>query len=410
MARTRPGRPNERPGRPGIWIAPGILEALIPGRTRSHGSTAATVALRRGQKVEFDITQGQQGPRLRASGSSADAPAGITSLGAARFPRPARVTAPPRTGWGNRAADGDLRTVRSGHQPARTRIGLCVGEAAPSATTPGYSPANLAIITEAVMIRRARAEASQPGNEVPPLISQAIRWAGGMETANVAQNARRTAQAPRRPLMITIDTASLHDVALVIGTAFPVLAVAYYSAARGMLDDKLQAEGPEWNVDMPIPEWTRNKLGRFLIQMFGNTRFREGRANKFPFNERFKLSTDRGFVLALPLGFILTLAYLLFSWRWALALSIVLLQVTIDILILFGTQVSMIRLASAIADPRHERSDSEPAKSFWGSPDKPASPLDTRPMAALIRAFVISSLLLCIAVYAAIIVGWASTG
>ena len=32
----------------------------------------------------------------------------------------------------------------------------------------------------------------------------------------------------------------VEDLALVIGTAFPVLAVAYYSAARGMLDDKLE--------------------------------------------------------------------------------------------------------------------------------------------------------------------------
>jgi hypothetical protein len=140
--------------------------------------------------------------------------------------------------------------------------------------------------------------------------------------------------------MVTIDATGLEDLALVIGTAFPVLAVAYYSAARGMLDDKLKEEGPEWNVDMPIPDWARKKVWRFLIQLCGNIRFRD--EDMFPFNERFKLSTDRGFMLTLPIGFALTLAYLIFSWRWTLALSIVLLQVTIDILILFGTQVSMI--------------------------------------------------------------------
>jgi hypothetical protein len=183
--------------------------------------------------------------------------------------------------------------------------------------------------------------------------------------------------------MTTIDTEGLHDAALVIGTAFPVLAVAYYSAARGMLDDKLQADGPEWNVDMPTPEWAHNKIGRFLIQLCGNVRFNDDKQDLFPFNERFKLSTDRGFMLAFPLGFVLTLAYLLFSWRWALALSIVLLQLTINILILFGTQVSMIRLASAIADPRFKQSQKQPPKSFSRSS---ASPLDTRPMAALIRA------------------------
>jgi hypothetical protein len=42
--------------------------------------------------------------------------------------------------------------------------------------------------------------------------------------------------------------------------------VAYYSAARGMLDDKLEKEGPNWNVNMDTPDWTHNRVGRFLIQ------------------------------------------------------------------------------------------------------------------------------------------------
>jgi hypothetical protein len=206
--------------------------------------------------------------------------------------------------------------------------------------------------------------------------------------------------------MVTLDAKGLEDLALVIGTAFPVLAVAYYSAARGMLDDKLEKEGPEWNVDMPTPEWTHNKFWRFLIQMGGNIRFRQGKPDIFPFNERFKLSTDRAFMLTLPIGFVLTLAYLIFSWRWALALSIVLLQVTIDVLILFGTQVSMIRLASAVAKPPANSSNLEPPKSFWKS--KPAPSLDTQPMAGLIRVFVMSSILTGLAVVAAFIVGLAT--
>ncbi len=205
--------------------------------------------------------------------------------------------------------------------------------------------------------------------------------------------------------MVTLDASGLEDLALVIGTAFPVLAVAYYSAARGMLDDKLKEEGPEWNVDMATPGWTHNKPGRFLIQLCGNIRFRDDKQDYFPLNERFKLSTDRSFMLTLPIGFALTLAHLIFSWRWALALSIVLLQVTIDILILFGTQVSMIRLASAIANPPSSQSPLQPPRSFSGSSGKS---LDTEPMAALIRAFVMSSLLLVLAVCAAIIVQFAT--
>lgn len=208
--------------------------------------------------------------------------------------------------------------------------------------------------------------------------------------------------------MVTLDANGLEDLALVIGTAFPVLAVAYYSAARGMLDDKLREEGPEWNVDMHIPEWARRNVWRFLIQACGNIRFRKGKQDYFPFNERFKLSTDRGFMLTLPIGFALTLAYLIFSWRWTLALSIVFLQVTIDILILFGTQVSMIRLASAIAKPPSNAPNRQAPKAFWGSSNKSVPSLDTEPMAALIRAFVMSSLLLVLAICAAFIVLFAT--
>jgi hypothetical protein len=205
--------------------------------------------------------------------------------------------------------------------------------------------------------------------------------------------------------MVTLDAKGLEDLALVIGTAFPVLAVAYYSAARGMLDYKLENEGPEWHVDMPIPGWARKKFWLLLIQAGGNIRFSEDKQDGFPLNERFKLSADRAFMLAMPLGFALTLAYLMFSWRWTLSLSIVLLQVTIDILILFGTQVSMIRLASAIADPRWKDVHPQPPKSFSGSPGKS---LDTQPMAALIRAFVMSLILTILAVVAAFIVGLAT--
>ena len=201
--------------------------------------------------------------------------------------------------------------------------------------------------------------------------------------------------------MVTLDAKSLEDLALVIGTAFPVLAVAYYSAARSMLDDKLEEEGPEWNVNMDIPTWTRNRVGHFLIQAGGNTRFREGQPDKFPFNERFRLATDRNFMLTMPLGFALTLAYLIFSWRWTLALSIVLLQGTIGTLIIFGTQVSMIRLASAIAKLTPNGSDLQPAEAFWRRDGKS---LRTRPMGGLIRAVVVSVVLLGLAICAAIIV------
>lgn len=206
--------------------------------------------------------------------------------------------------------------------------------------------------------------------------------------------------------MTTIDALGLQNVSLVIGTAFPVLAVAYYSAARGMLDDKLRDDGPDWHVDLLIPQWTRNKLVKFLVKAFGNVRLSEVNSNHFPLNERFKLSTDRSFMLAMPLGFVLVIAYLLFSWRWALAASIVLLQIIIGILILFGTQVSMIKLASAIAArPAREADQQQPPRRFFGKSNKSA--LDTRPMAALIRAYVMFLLLVALGVAAAVLVEFA---
>jgi hypothetical protein len=223
-----------------------------------------------------------------------------------------------------------------------------------------------------------------------------------METANVATSASRPPRTSEA-LMTTIDAEGLQNVSLVIGTAFPVLAVAYYSAARGMLDDKLRDEGPEWHVDLLIPRWTRNKLVRFLVKAFGNVRLSENKPNYFPLNERFKLSTDRAFMLAMPLGFMLLIAYLLFSWRWALAASIVLLQVIIGILILFGTQVSMIKLASAItAHPAQEADQQQPPRRFFGKSNKTA--LDTQPMEALIRAYVMFLLLVGLGIAAAVVV------
>ena len=45
-----------------------------------------------GQKVEFDITQGQKGPPAEHVGSSADATAAIASPDAGLFPGPGHVT------------------------------------------------------------------------------------------------------------------------------------------------------------------------------------------------------------------------------------------------------------------------------------------------------------------------------
>jgi hypothetical protein len=79
---------------------------------------------------------------------------------------------------------------------------------------------------------------------------------------------------------------------------------------------------------------------------------------------------------------------MLFQWRWALGVSIILLQAAIAVLILFTTQNSMVRLAKAIeAKNAHE--------------------LDTSPMAGLILAVAVNILLILVGVGMAALIEWA---
>jgi CspA family cold shock protein len=55
-------------------------------------------SLEEGQKVEFDITQGQKGPQRRTSGSSADASAATASPAAGQSRVPGRVRTQHRPG------------------------------------------------------------------------------------------------------------------------------------------------------------------------------------------------------------------------------------------------------------------------------------------------------------------------
>ena len=86
-------------------------------------------------------------------------------------------------------------------------------------------------------------------------------------------------------------------------------------------------------------------------------------------------------MITFSFGFLLAVAYLILGWRWTLAVSVLLLQFTIDTLIVFGTQVSMIHLASVLADPAQKKAPAGPAKTFWGTR---TPSLTTRPMSALI--------------------------
>jgi hypothetical protein len=201
--------------------------------------------------------------------------------------------------------------------------------------------------------------------------------------------------------MINLNATELHDLAVVVATAFPVLVVAYYSAARGLIDDILRDEGPEWMVEMPTPRWTHWWLMRFLIQAVGNTRFKENKPDVFIMNERFRLASDVTFMVVFPIGFLLSLVHFIIGWRWALAGSVLLLQIAIDSLMVFGTQVSMVHLASAIA--KHPRGV-PPARTYWFN--RQPGPLDTRPLSALMTVIAMSIVLFLAALYIAIAIQW----
>ena len=123
--------------------------------------------------------------------------------------------------------------------------------------------------------------------------------------------------------------------------------------------------------------------------------------------ERFRLATDRNFIITFTWGFLLTLAYLTLGWRWTLAVSVLLLQFTIGTLIVFATQVSMIHLASVLADPIKKKAHAEPVRSLPGGQK---SSLTTRPMSGLITVTVMTWLLIGAALLIAIVIWWAPVG
>ena len=104
-------------------------------------------------------------------------------------------------------------------------------------------------------------------------------------------------------------------------------------------------------------------------------------------NERFRLQADKSFTFLFPSGFLLALAYMLFQWRWALGVSIILLQATIAALIFFTTQNSMVRLAKAVEA-------------------KNADDFDTRPVAGIIFATAVNILLVLAGVAMAALIEW----
>jgi CspA family cold shock protein len=83
-------------------------------------------SLEEGQKVEFDITQGQKGPQAETSGSSAD-----TSAGTAPVPARSRRPSPLSS-----ASPAAARCCRWQPQPRSSAPGTCDGSRPPGRPAP----------------------------------------------------------------------------------------------------------------------------------------------------------------------------------------------------------------------------------------------------------------------------------
>jgi hypothetical protein len=161
------------------------------------------------------------------------------------------------------------------------------------------------------------------------------------------------------------SSVSLHvdetSTSVLLGTTYPVLAVAYYSAARSGLDSIMDAMGPDWRATIAIPPWARRRPFAAVVRFVVNTHDEDQREpdtsgpdpSEFVIDERFRLATDRLFNVVFPVGFLLSLVAVAFHVRWALALALVGVAWVTAIVLLYATQTSMIRFALRAADPRY---------------------------------------------------------
>jgi hypothetical protein len=154
----------------------------------------------------------------------------------------------------------------------------------------------------------------------------------------------------------------VRDAAPFLGTAFPVIALAYYAGAREQLDDLIgeheatdDATRPSneasvgWQVTIPVPESFRAGMRRSALKGLGNTYSTDGKGLQI--TETFRLGADRVFLLMFPCCFLLSLLIYVEPVLWLLALCIVFLGGLTCAFLFFATQVSAIKIAARASLP-----------------------------------------------------------
>ena len=90
--------------------------------------------------------------------------------------------------------------------------------------------------------------------------------------------------------------------------------------------------------------WLKGSFSRIT-----NSKFTQDDTAFFRLDEGFRLASDRWFLLYFQVGFVLSLAYLVYPASLLLSLSLLLLQLIVAVFLFFVTQVSALRMALAEA-------------------------------------------------------------
>jgi hypothetical protein len=188
-----------------------------------------------------------------------------------------------------------------------------------------------------------------------------------------------------------LSTEEANDLSMLVGTAYPVLAIAYYTAGRLQADAPLVTEGPLWRETITVPDvWGKHRVLRWTLELIGRNGIGVASPYSLPFDERFRLSSDRIFALSFPTGFLATLAFLVTSWRWTLAVGIVLVQIVLNCLIFFCTQTADISLVTRLRAVKAENLDADESERYYD--------LKARPFVVLTRLYALLTILLILAI------------
>lgn len=197
--------------------------------------------------------------------------------------------------------------------------------------------------------------------------------------------------------------------AMIVAGTYPVLAVAYYSAARAQLDDVFDRSGPDRAVTVAVPPWAQRPPFASITRFVVNVRPPEGSPDvidKVVIDERLLLATDRIFNLMFPLGFLLSIVAVAFEVRWALALAVVGVAWVAAVVLLYATQTSMIRFAlRAAGDGGGKRVLSAPRRrGFFSNPESNVARVEDIPFNYLARAQLTATLMVVAAVILAVLI------